>query len=85
VNLLQSQGILPSMSRPANPYDNASCESFMRTLKREEIYANTYRDLQTKKPEKVSPEAWPPYSRGSRHFFCGHIVVALECTKVFSQ
>jgi transposase InsO family protein len=33
------------MSRPANPYDNASCESFMKTLKREEIYANTYRDL----------------------------------------
>ena len=36
-----------SMSRPANPcYDNASCESFMKTLKREEIYANDYRDLE---------------------------------------
>jgi len=46
VNLLESHGMLPSMSRPANPYDNASCESFMRTLKREEIYANTYRDLE---------------------------------------
>jgi len=34
------------MSRPANPYDNASCESFMKTLKREEIYANDYRDLE---------------------------------------
>jgi hypothetical protein len=34
------------MSRPGNPYDNASCESFMHTLKREEIYANTYRDLE---------------------------------------
>jgi len=44
--LLESHGILPSMSRPANPYDNASCESFMRTLKREEIYANSYRDLE---------------------------------------
>jgi len=33
------------MSRPANPYDNASCESFMKTLKREEIYANQYHDL----------------------------------------
>ena len=38
--------MIPSMSRPANPYDNASCESFMKTLKREEIYANTYRDLE---------------------------------------
>jgi putative transposase len=33
------------MSRPANPYDNASCESFIKTLKREEIYANDYKDL----------------------------------------
>ena len=37
--------LIPSMSRPANPYDNASCESFMKTLKREEIYANNYTDL----------------------------------------
>ena len=35
-----------SMSRPANPYDHASCESFMKTLKREEIYANNYNDLE---------------------------------------
>ena len=34
------------MSRPANPYDNASCESFIKTLKREEIYANEYRNLE---------------------------------------
>jgi transposase InsO family protein len=46
VGLLESHRMLPSMSRPANPYDNASCESFMRTLKREEIYANSYRDLE---------------------------------------
>jgi hypothetical protein len=46
VQLLQQHGIMPSMSRPANPYDNAFCESFMRTLKREEIHANVYRDLE---------------------------------------
>ncbi len=44
--ILQQYQIIPSMSRPANPYDNASCESFMKTLKREEIYANDYRDLE---------------------------------------
>jgi putative transposase len=44
--LLESYGIVPSMSRPGNPYDNAFCESFMRTLKREEIHANVYRDLE---------------------------------------
>jgi Integrase core domain len=44
VALLKQCGMIPSMSRPANPYDNASCESFIKTLKREEIYANEYRD-----------------------------------------
>jgi transposase InsO family protein len=46
VEVLRQHQMIPSMSRPANPYDNASCESFMRTLKREEIYANDYRDLE---------------------------------------
>jgi putative transposase len=46
VALLRAHHIVASMSRPANPYDNASCESFMKTLKREEIYANTYRTLE---------------------------------------
>lgn len=45
VDLLTEHAMLASMSRPANPYDNASCESFMRTLKREQIHANQYRDL----------------------------------------
>jgi len=45
VQVLQEHQMIPSMSRPANPYDNASCESFMKTLKREEIYANDYLDL----------------------------------------
>jgi putative transposase len=44
VAILREHYILPSMSRPANPYDNASCESFMKTLKHEEIYARDYRD-----------------------------------------
>jgi transposase InsO family protein len=37
VQVLRQQQMIPSMSRPANPYDNASCESFLKTLKREEI------------------------------------------------
>ena len=44
VGLLLEYGIQPSMSRPANPYDNARCESFMKTLKQEEIYTRRYRD-----------------------------------------
>ena len=46
VKVLQKHQMIPSMSRPANPYDNASCESFLKTLKREEVYANDYRDLE---------------------------------------
>jgi hypothetical protein len=45
LTLLRAHHIIPSMSRPANPYDNASCESFIKTLKREEGYVHTYRDL----------------------------------------
>jgi transposase InsO family protein len=44
IRILQKHQMIPSMSRPANPYDNASCESFIKTLKREEIYANEYQD-----------------------------------------
>jgi transposase InsO family protein len=44
-DLLKSQGIRISMSRKGNPWDNAACESFMKTLKYEEVYRSEYRDL----------------------------------------
>jgi transposase InsO family protein len=43
--LLQEHGVRISMSRSGNPYDNATCESFMKTLKYEEVYRQEYRDL----------------------------------------
>jgi len=46
IAILEKHGMIPSMSRPANPYDNASCESFIKTLKREEIYTNQYDNLE---------------------------------------
>jgi putative transposase len=42
--LLKAHGIRISMSRKANPWDNAACESFMKTLKSEEVYRTEYRD-----------------------------------------
>ena len=39
---LAQHGLVGSMSRRANPYDNAKAESFMKTLKYEEIYLNDY-------------------------------------------
>ena len=44
--MLRDHRMVASISRPGYPYDNASCESFMKTLKREEIYARDYRDLE---------------------------------------
>jgi len=44
-DLLKQHGITISMSRTGNPYDNAQAESFMKTLKYEEVYRTEYRDL----------------------------------------
>jgi putative transposase len=43
-DLLKAHGIQISMSRKGNPWDNAAIESFMKTLKYEEILRNEYRD-----------------------------------------
>jgi putative transposase len=44
-DLLKDHGIDISMSRRANPWDTAACESFMKTLKYEEVHRNEYRNL----------------------------------------
>jgi transposase InsO family protein len=43
--LLKDHEITISMSRKGNPYDNAACESFMKTLKYDEVYRNEYRNF----------------------------------------
>ena len=43
--LLEQHGLQASMSRAGKPYDNANAESFMATLKREQIDGRAYRDL----------------------------------------
>ena len=45
VQRLADHEITPSMSRPGNPWDNAWAESFMKTLKAEEVDGQTYRNL----------------------------------------
>jgi putative transposase len=45
VERLEAQGILISMSRRGNPYDNARAESFIKTLKSEEVWLRQYRDI----------------------------------------
>ena len=43
--LLQAHDIQASMSRIGNPYDNAKAESFMKTLKYEQVDGTKYRDV----------------------------------------
>lgn len=45
VNILNQHGFRISVSRKGNPYDNATAESFMKTLKTEEVYLWEYRSL----------------------------------------
>ncbi len=42
--ILATHDIQPSMSRVGNPYDNAKAESFMKTLKQEEVDGSAYRN-----------------------------------------
>jgi transposase InsO family protein len=45
IQRLEAAGVQPSMSRAGCPYDNAMAESFMKTLKHEEVDASQYQDL----------------------------------------
>lgn len=44
-SLLKASGVQISMSRKGNPYDNAKAESFMKTLKYEQVYVSEYENL----------------------------------------
>jgi transposase InsO family protein len=68
---LWEHGMLPSMSRPANPYDNATCESFLKTLKREEIHANIYLNFEDLR-ERVEEFIERYYNRCRLHSALGH-------------
>jgi transposase InsO family protein len=44
-DLLKAHGCQISMSHKASPWENAGCESWMKTLKSEEVYRQEYRHL----------------------------------------
>ena len=46
---LAGHDITVSMSRPGNPYDNAKAESFMKTLKTEEVDGRRFKDIEAAK------------------------------------
>jgi transposase InsO family protein len=49
IKVLEAHGITASMSRVGNPYDNAKAESFMKTLKAEEVDGRLYFNLKEAK------------------------------------
>lgn len=61
-----------SMSRSGNPYDNAMAESFMRTLKCEEVYLTEYRDLSDAK-QRLTRFLEDYYNRRRLHSSLGYL------------
>lgn len=71
VEMLRASGIAISMSRAGNPYDNAMAESFMRTLKCEEVYLREYRDLEDAR-ERIGEFVESYYNRRRLHSSLGY-------------
>jgi putative transposase len=63
---LEAHDIQPSMSRVGNPYDNAQAESFMKTLKHEEVDGRDYRDMNLAR-ERIEAFIEKVYNRQRRH------------------
>lgn len=69
---LSDHGIRGSMSRRGNPYDNAQAESFMKTLKHEEVILNdyqTYEDVLQRIPQFLEDV----YNRKRLHSSLGYV------------
>jgi putative transposase len=66
IQRLELAGIQPSMSRAGCPWDNAMAESWMKTLKREEVDGRTYRDLAEAKAS-IGPFIETVYNRQRLH------------------
>ncbi len=71
-NLLKEKGIAISMSRKGNPYDNAQAESFMKTLKYEEVYLSDYENLEQAR-ESIAHFLNQVYNRERLHSRLGYV------------
>lgn len=70
--LLAAADIQPSMSRPANPYDNAAMESFMATYKRECVGLSAGYATHAQATEDFFAYVETYYNRHRRHSALGY-------------
>jgi putative transposase len=68
---LEARGVLVSMSRAGNPYDNAKAERFMRTLKEEEVNGKTYASIDEARKD-IGAFLENVYNRGRLHSALGY-------------
>jgi putative transposase len=68
---LTARGVLISMSRAGNPYDNAKAERFMRTLKEEEVNGKLYASIDEAKTH-IGAFIEDVYNRGRLHSALGY-------------
>ena len=71
-DLLKEHGIAISMSRSGNPYDNAKAESFMKTLKYEEVYLWEYNSFEDAK-ERIEHFIGAVYNIKRLHSAVGYV------------
>jgi putative transposase len=72
VDKLLGHGFLISMSRKASPWENARAESFMKTLKTEEVYLREYRD-QEEARQSITHFLEEVYNRKRLHSSLGYL------------
>ncbi len=72
IEILKEHGFTISMSRKGNPYDNAQAESFMKTLKVEEVYVSEYRTFREVK-QRIGEFIELIYNRQRLHSALGYL------------
>ncbi|MBN9662657.1 MAG: IS3 family transposase [Acidobacteria bacterium] len=69
--VLKKHGVVPSTSRARNPWDIAACESFMRTLKAEEVNGKAYRNMEELRAQ-IEPFLSEYYNKRRLHSSLGY-------------